>query len=209
MDAILVPGGFGSRGIEGKIAAARYARENNIPYLGLCLGLQIAAIEFARNVLGHKDANSEEFNPKTKNPVVYQMAEQKGVEKKGATMRLGAYACSLTPGTKAYIAYTQAGAKEGKISERHRHRYEFNAAKYRVAFEKNGMQVAGMNPQRGLVEILELKNHPYFVGVQFHPEFLSKPTHPHPLFRGLVEAGLKGQKPAGKTSKAKKMASLA
>jgi CTP synthase len=186
MDAILVPGGFGNRGIDGKILAAQYARENNVPYLGLCLGLQIAAIEFARNVLNLKKANSTEFDEKTPDPVVLQMTEQKNILNKGATMRLGVYRCELKEGSKAAKAY---GVKE--IRERHRHRFEFNSPVYAEAFEKNGMMIAGKNPERGLVEILELKDHPYFVGVQFHPEFLSKPTAAHPLFSGLIGAGLK------------------
>lgn len=187
VDAILVPGGFGSRGIEGKILAAQYARENNVPYLGLCLGLQIAAIEFARNVLGLRNATSQEFDPQTPEPVVYQMAEQKNVTHKGATMRLGVFRCQLTPGTRAAAAYVLPF-----VNERHRHRYEFNSA-YQERFEKAGMQVAGINPERGLVEILELKDHPFFVGVQFHPEFLSKPTAAHPLFSALVGAGLRAK----------------
>ena len=189
MDAILVPGGFGSRGIAGKIIAARYARENKVPYLGLCLGLQIAAIEFARNVLGLKTANSTEFDPTTSEPVVMQMYEQKNVTDKGGTMRLGVYRCQLTPGTRTAAAYILP-----LIHERHRHRFEFNAEKYCTAFQQAGMTVAGVNPDRGLVEILELKDHPFFVGVQFHPEFLSKPTAAHPLFSALIGAGLALQK---------------
>jgi CTP synthase len=146
------------------------------------LGLQIAAIEFARDVLGLTDASSTEFDEHTSNPVVYRMAEQEGVTNKGATMRLGAYRCKLVKGTKAYAAYA---IESGEIRERHRHRYEFNSPIYQDAFEKAGMKVAGMNPDRGLVEILELKDHPFYIGVQFHPEFLSKPLTPHPLFRGL------------------------
>lgn len=193
VDAILVPGGFGSRGIEGKILAAQYARENNIPYLGLCLGLQIAAIEFARNVLGLRNATSQEFDPQTPEPVVYQMAEQKNVTHKGASMRLGVFRCQLAPGTRAAAAYVLPF-----VNERHRHRYEFNSA-YTQRFEKAGMQVAGINPERGLVEILELKDHPFFVGVQFHPEFLSKPTAAHPLFSAFVGVGLKRTGEAART----------
>jgi CTP synthase len=185
VDGILVPGGFGARGIEGKIMAARYARERGIPYLGLCLGLQIAAIEFARNVLGLKAANSTEFDPHTPDPVVYRMAEQEGVSGKGGTMRLGAYRCRLLEGTRAAAAYGHT-----EIRERHRHRYEFNSERYRSSYEQAGMRVAGVNPERGLVEILELEQHPFFVGVQFHPEFLSKPTAAHPLFAAFVAAGL-------------------
>ncbi len=188
LDGLIVPGGFGNRGIAGKILAVQYARENALPYLGLCLGLQIAAIEFARNVLGIKDAHSTEFDEKTSEPVVYRMAEQEGVTQKGATMRLGVYRCHLREGTRAAKAY---GVKE--IRERHRHRYEFNSERYQNAFEKAGMRVAGTNPDRNLVEILELKDHPFYVGVQFHPEFLSKPTAAHPLFAGLVGAALKRQ----------------
>ncbi len=187
IDAILVPGGFGSRGIQGKVLAAQYARENKVPYFGLCLGLQIAAIEFARNVLKLSNANSAEFDEKTADPVVYQMAEQKDVTQKGGTMRLGVYRCQLKEGTRAAKAYA---TKE--IRERHRHRFEFNS-KYREAFEKNGMMVAGENTERGLVEILELADHPFFVGVQFHPEFLSKPTAAHPLFVAFIAAGLKSK----------------
>jgi CTP synthase len=185
-NAVVVPGGFGNRGIAGKIKTAEYARTHKMPYLGLCLGLQIAAIEFCRNVLGLKQANSTEFDAKTPDPVVYYMEEQKSVVQKGGTMRLGGYRCVLQEGTKAAKSY---GKKE--IRERHRHRYEFNKEKYASLFEKNGMIIAGRNPERGLVEILEIKDHPFFVGVQFHPEFLSKPTSPHPLFAALIAAGLK------------------
>lgn len=204
VDGIVVPGGFGNRGTEGKVAAAKYARENGLPYLGLCLGLQIAAIDFARNVLKLKGANSEEFDPKTPHNVVYEMVEQKGVKNKGATMRLGAYKCQLTQGTKTYKAYEAKGAKKGLISERHRHRFEFNSAKYGEAFQKAGMCVAGVNPDRDLTEILELKGHPFFVGVQFHPEFLSKPTNAHPLFKGVVLASLKQSKKKASSKPAKK-----
>lgn len=193
MDGILVPGGFGSRGINGKVAAAEYARKNKVPYFGLCLGLQIAAIEFARNVLGLNQANSTEFDEATSDPVVYCMAEQKSITSKGATMRLGVYRCALREGTKTAKAY---GVKE--VRERHRHRYEFNQ-KYEDAFEKHGLRVAGTNPDRGLVEILELKDHPFYVGVQFHPEFLSKPTAAHPLFAAFVAAGLKQKNKGGVT----------
>jgi len=185
VSGILVPGGFGSRGIEGKIAAVKYARENKIPYLGLCLGLQIAAIEFARNVLGLKDANSEEFNSKTKYPVVHIMEYQKTVINLGGTMRLGSYPCKLKPGSLAYRAYGR-----GTIAERHRHRYEFNNA-YRKRFEKAGMALSGISSNDELVEVVELENHPWFVACQFHPEFKSRPTHPHPLFDGFVGASVK------------------
>jgi CTP synthase len=181
----LVPGGFGSRGAEGKIEAARYARENGIPYFGLCLGMQIAAIEFARNVCDIAGANSVEFDPGTPNPVIHLMDEQKNVVDLGGTMRLGLYPCELEEGTKVREAYG-----EKLIYERHRHRYEFNN-EYRERFESCGMQIAGICPGRDLVEIIELKDHPWYVGVQFHPEFKSRPVRPHPLFRGFVEAASK------------------
>ncbi len=179
---IVVMGGFGKRGVEGKIAVARYAREHAIPYLGLCLGMQIAAIEFARNVLSLADANSAEFDEATSNPVIYLMEEQKTIYKKGGTMRLGNYACELVKNSKSFAAYGV-----GHITERHRHRYEFNNA-YQEKFAEKGMAVTGVNPESGLCEILENANHPWFVGVQFHPEFLSRPLRPHPLFRDFVKA---------------------
>jgi CTP synthase len=182
---ILVPGGFGNRGIEGKIAAARYARENKIPYLGLCLGMQIAVIEFARNVCKLKGANSTEFEPKSPHPVICLLEEQKRIEAKGGTMRLGAQPCKLVAGTKARDLY---GADE--ISERHRHRYEFNN-KYRDQLMKAGLTVAGRFAKYDLVELIELRDHPWFIACQFHPEFQSKPNHSHPLFRGFIEAALK------------------
>jgi len=188
LDGILVPGGFGDRGTEGKIAAARFARENKIPYYGLCLGLQIAVIEYSRNVLGLEGANSTEFDPKTPHPVINMMEEQKQVIDKGATMRLGSYECALTPGTIAGKAY----AKES-IRERHRHRFEVNNA-YGGRLRRSGMIVSGINPRRNLVEIIELKNHPWFVAVQFHPEFQSKPNLPHPLFAAFVGAAVKNRK---------------
>lgn len=184
-DGIIVPGGFGSRGIEGIIMTACFARENGIPYFGLCYGMQIATIEFARNVAGLKDANTQEINPKTPHPVVHIMDDQKAkVENKdfGGSMRLGAYDCKIKPGTVAYSAY-----KKPKISERHRHRYEFNN-NYRKMFEKLGLIISGINPGRDLVEIIEIKNHPFFVGVQFHPEFKSRFLSPHPLFRSFIKA---------------------
>lgn len=180
----IVPGGFGSRGAEGKIRAAQYCRENNIPYLGLCLGMQIAVIEFARNVLGWKDANSAEFTPDTTHPVIHIMEHQKGVENKGGTMRLGAYPAVLKPDTKTFAAY-----QTSSISERHRHRFEFNNA-YRAEIEAAGLEVTGSSPDNSLVEIVELKNHPWFVAAQFHPEFKSRPNKPHPLFRNFVEASI-------------------
>jgi len=183
-DAILVPGGFGVRGTEGKIAAVKYARERKIPFFGICLGLQMAAIEFARNVCGLDKANSSEFDEGTPHPVVSLMAEQKQVTAKGGTMRLGAYACALKPGSLASALY---GRQE--ISERHRHRYEINNA-YRARLEERGMMASGINEQLGLVEVIELSGHPYFIGCQYHPEFQSKPFQPHPLFSGFVRAAL-------------------
>lgn len=188
LDGILVPGGFGSRGIEGKIEAARLARESGIPYLGLCLGLQIAVIEFARNVAGLEGANSSEFDPKSPYPVIDLMPEQKGVTDKGATMRLGSCPCALEEGSLAYLAYGQP-----MISERHRHRYEFNND-YLAALKDAGLRISGSNPERGLVEIVEVPEHPWFVGCQFHPEFLSKPRKAHPLFRDFIKAALARRK---------------
>ena len=187
-DGLIVPGGFGDRGIEGKIAAVRYARENRLPFLGICLGMQCATIEFARNVLGLRGAHSSEFNPKTPHPVVDLMAEQKGVKDKGGTMRLGAWPCEIKAGTLASKIY---GASS--ISERHRHRYEFNS-KYTAQFEKKGMMVSGVNRKIKLPEMVEIKGHPWFVGVQFHPEFKSKPLMPHPLFFSFVAAAVKNKK---------------
>lgn len=187
-DAILVPGGFGKRGIEGKILAAQYARENKVPYLGLCLGLQIAVIEFARNACKLKDANSTEFNPKADYPVIHVMPEQeKKLLKKeyGGSMRLGAWPCVLKEGSKAMQAY---GAD--RISERHRHRYEVNN-KYRKLLESKGLVISGTTPDKQLVEIIELADHPFFVGVQFHPEFKSRPLTPGPLFRDFIKTAVK------------------
>jgi CTP synthase len=185
LDGILVPGGFGDRGTEGKIAAARFARERKIPYYGLCLGLQIAVIEIARNVLKLKGATSTEFDPNAKEPVINMMADQKKIFDKGATMRLGSYECALTPGTRAARAY-----KSASVRERHRHRYEVNNA-YVTRLQKAGVVVSGVNPRRNLVEIIELKNHPWFLAVQFHPEFQSKPNQAHPLFAAFIGAALK------------------
>jgi len=182
---ILVPGGFGTRGIEGKIAAARYARENKIPYFGICLGMQIAVIEFARNVCGLTAANSTEFDAKSPHPVICLLEEQEGIEAKGGTMRLGAQTSTLVAGTQANRHY---GTEV--ISERHRHRYEFNNA-YRDQLMKAGLTVSGIYAKHDLVELIELRDHPWFIACQFHPEFLSKPKKPHPLFRGFVEAALK------------------
>jgi CTP synthase len=181
---ILVPGGFGARGIEGKIAAARYARENKIPYLGLCLGMQVAVIEFARNVCGLKGANSTEFDPKAPHPVICLLEEQKGVQAKGGTMRLGAQPCKVVAGTKTRELY---GADE--ISERHRHRYEVNNS-YRDQLMKAGLVVSGIYVKHDLVELIELRDHPWFIACQFHPEFQSKPGKAHPLFRGFIAAAL-------------------
>jgi len=182
MGGILVPGGFGARGVEGKIRAARFAREHKIPFLGLCLGMQVAAIEFARNALGLKDAHSTEFNPDTSHPVISLLDEQKKITKLGGTMRLGKQPCQIKKGTLAEKLY---GAF--LVHERHRHRYEFNND-YRKQFEDAGMVVSGTSPDDELVEIIELKNHPFFIACQFHPEFLSKPHKPHPLFCGFIAA---------------------
>ncbi|MBE0649849.1 MAG: CTP synthase [Bacteroidales bacterium] len=184
LDGILVAPGFGSRGIEGKIEAIRYARENKIPFLGICLGMQCAAIEFSRNVLKLKGAHSTEMDPKTPYPVIDLMEEQKGIDNLGGTMRLGSYKCKLDTESKAYQAY-----KKEMIHERHRHRYEFNN-EFRKLFEENGVRLAGINPEKDLVEIIELKDHPWFVGVQFHPEYSSTVKEPHPLFVGFVKAAL-------------------
>jgi len=185
MNGILIPYGFGLRGISGKINAIRYAREKKIPFFGICLGMQCAVIEFARNVLGIKDANSTEFDTETKNPVIDLMKEQKSLNNMGGTMRLGSYKCRLKVGTKAYGAY-----KKRLICERHRHRYEFNN-NYRKVVEEAGMIVSGVNPDKNLVEIVEVKDHPWFVAVQFHPEFRSRPDRPHPLFRDFIKASIK------------------
>jgi len=184
VEGILIPGGFGNRGIEGKIEAIRYARENKIPFFGICLGLHTAVIEFARNVCSLKKANSTEFNKKTGYPVISLLEEQKKISGKGATMRLGAYACTVKKDTHTYRAY-----KKVKIFERHRHRYEFNN-KYKDIMQKNGFVFAGIYPHKNLVEIVELKSHPWFVACQFHPEFKSKPDKPHPLFTAFVKASL-------------------
>ncbi|EHM09675.1 CTP synthase [Thermanaerovibrio velox DSM 12556] len=185
VSGILVPGGFGSRGFEGKVLAASYARTQGIPYLGLCLGMHVAAVEFARNVLGIAAAHSSEMDPGTPNPVIHLMEEQRNISRLGGTMRLGAYPCRLSPGTRAREAYGT-----DLVMERHRHRYEFNND-YRKRFAEAGMTVAGLYEEKDLVEILELKDHPWFVGVQFHPEFLSRPVRPHPLFRGFVASAIK------------------
>jgi CTP synthase len=184
MDGILVAPGFGSRGIQGKIEAVRYAREQAVPFFGICLGMQVAVIEFARNVSGLRGANSTEFEATPPYPVVDLMPEQRSVTEKGATMRLGAYPCVLTPGSKAAAAYGTA-----EISERHRHRYEVNND-FREALTGHGMLISGASPDRRLVEMIELPQHPYFVGCQFHPEFKSRPQSPHPLFQSFIAAAL-------------------
>ncbi|MBL7071892.1 MAG: CTP synthase [Candidatus Omnitrophica bacterium] len=182
---ILVPGGFGTRGIEGKVKAVRFARENNVPFLGLCLGMQVTVIEFARNICGLKGANSSEFDKRTKYPVISLLEEQKKTDIKGATMRLGAYECSIKKDTKAYEAY-----REEKVSERHRHRYEFNND-FRKIMEGKGMVFSGINKKRDLVEIVELEDHPWFMACQSHPEFKSKPDNAHPIFREFIRASLR------------------
>ncbi|MFD2680796.1 CTP synthase [Bacillus seohaeanensis] len=183
-DGILVPGGFGDRGVEGKILATQYARENKIPFLGICLGMQLASVEYARNVLGLEGAHSAELFPETPYPVIDLLPEQKDIEDLGGTLRLGLYPCKLTPGTKAYDAYA-----EEVVYERHRHRYEFNN-QYREQMEEAGFIFSGTSPDGRLVEIIELSDHPWFVAPQFHPEFISRPTRPQPLFRGFIEASL-------------------
>ncbi len=188
LDGILVPGGFGDRGTEGKIAAARFARENKVPYYGLCLGLQIAVIEFARNVLKLKGANSTEFDPQPAHPVINMMEEQKKIIDKGATMRLGSYECALAPGTLARKAYGV-----DRVRERHRHRFEVNNA-YVNQLQRAGMIVSGVNPRRNLVEVIELKDHPWFLGTQAHPEFQSKPNQAHPLFAAFIAAAIRQSK---------------
>lgn len=201
VSGVLVPGGFGHRGIEGKIEAVRYARENRIPFFGICLGMQCSVMEFARNVCGMKGANSTEFDEKTQFPVIDLMEEQKTVTKKGGTMRLGVYPCRLSGGTRALSAY---GAAD--ISERHRHRFEFNNS-YRKQLEGNGMVLSGLSPDGKLVEVVELKDHPWFVACQFHPEFQSTPLKAHPLFRDFVAAvvakrdGGSGAEPRAKRKK--------
>lgn len=188
VDGILIPGGFGDRGIEGKIAAIQYAREKNIPFLGICLGMQTAVIEFARNVVGLKEANSTEFNLRTPHPVIDILPEQKEIEDMGGTMRLGLYPCKMESGSKAYEAY-----QEELIYERHRHRYEFNN-EYREQLQAAGLKITGISPDERLVEIIELPGHPWFVATQFHPEFTSRPNRPHPLFKGFIQAALELKK---------------
>lgn len=184
-DGIVVPGGFGNRGVEGMIQTARYCREHNLPYLGICLGMQIAAIEFARNACGFSDANSGEFDELSMHKVIDFLPDQHAGIQKGGTMRLGAYPCRIRPGSQMHRAYGQE-----LISERHRHRYEFNN-EFREAMEDNGLLVSGTSPDGGIVETIEIPGNDFFVGVQFHPEFKSRPNRAHPLFRGLVEAALR------------------
>jgi CTP synthase len=196
VDAIIVPGGFGERGIEGKVVAAHYARENKVPYLGLCLGMQVMVVEAARTMLGSTAVNSTEFDPETPNPVISMLSEQQGIEDKGGTMRLGAYACHLLPGTKAQQAY---GVDD--IRERHRHRFEFNNA-YREPLERFGLIASGTSPDGSLVEVCEVRDHPFMVGTQFHPEFRSRPDRAHPLFRELIRAARERAQGAATTAAA-------
>jgi CTP synthase len=185
LDGILVAPGFGGRGIEGKIDTVRYARENSIPFFGICLGMQMAVIEFSRNVLGLEDANSTEMNEKTKHPVISIMEAQKTITDKGGTMRLGSWKCDISKGTLAHQIYDK-----DQIEERHRHRYEFNN-EYRKQLENAGLVCSGINPETGLVEIIELQNHPFFIGVQYHPEYKSTVANPHPIFVSFVAAMVK------------------
>lgn len=180
--ALVIPGGFGNCGAEGKIEAIRYVRENKIPFFGDCLGMQMAVVEYARNVLGLKDANSVEFNPKTKNPVIHMMLDRKLIRKQDTEMRIGAYDCVIEEGTLAHQVYGKT-----EISERHRHKYEYNN-EYREKLEKAGLKCSGLSPDGSLVEIVEIKDHPYFIASQFHPEFKSRPNNPAPLFVGLIKA---------------------
>ena len=184
--AVIVPGGFGPRGIEGKIQAAHYARVNKVPYLGLCLGMQIAVIEFARKVLGTDDCDSIEFNPDTRHPVIHPMPEYYDVSEMGGSMRLGLWPCELVEGTLARAAYGTVPS----VRERHRHRMEFNN-RYRRLLRAEGMTFSGLSPDSKLVEIIEFEGHPWFVGCQFHPEFASRPNRPHPLFTGLLRAAIR------------------
>jgi CTP synthase len=187
LDGVLVAPGFGERGIEGKIEAIKYVRENNIPFFGICLGMQMAVIEFARTVLGHKDANSSEMNDSTENPVIDLMEDQKQIEEMGGTMRLGSWGCTISKPSIAYDAY-----KSNAINERHRHRYEFNNL-YKSEIEANGMIATGINAETGLVEIIEIPKHCWFVGVQYHPEYKSTVAKPHPLFKAFIKAALKNK----------------
>ena len=184
VSGILVPGGFGRRGVPGKIEAIKYARTHHVPFLGLCLGMQLAIVEFARNVLGHRDAHSAELDPDTTHPVIHIMPEQIGIEDLGGTLRLGAYPCVLDTDSRAYKMY---GRQE--ISERHRHRYEVNND-YRDELSANGMKISGLSPDGRIVEMIEIPEHPWFLATQAHPELKSRPNRPHPLFRGFIEAAL-------------------
>jgi len=184
VSGILVPGGFGHRGVPGKIEAIKYARTHHVPFLGLCLGMQLAIVEFARNVLGHRDAHSAELDPDTTHPVIHIMPEQIGIEDLGGTLRLGAYPCVLDTDSRAYKMY---GRQE--ISERHRHRYEVNND-YRDELSANGMKISGLSPDGRIVEMIEIPEHPWFLATQAHPELKSRPNRPHPLFRGFIEAAL-------------------
>ncbi len=184
VDGVLIPGGFGMRGVEGKIQAARYARENNVPYFGICLGMQVAVIEFARNVMNLDDANSSEFDGETQHPVICLLEEQVGMVEKGGTMRLGSQPCVLAEGSNSLKAYGTA-----EVNERHRHRYEFNP-QYREQYVHAGMTPGGTSPDGSLVEVVEVSDHPWYVAVQYHPEFKSQPNKPHPLFTGFVGAAL-------------------
>ena len=182
-----MPGGFGDRGIEGKISAIRYARENNVPFLGLCLGMQMAIVEFARHVIGYDDAHSVELDPNTTHPMIHLMPDQDGIEDIGGTLRLGSYPCILDKDTKAYELYG-----DETIHERHRHRYEVNND-YREVLRQAGMTLSGISPDGRIVEMIELKEHPFFLATQAHPELKSRPNRPHPLFRGFVAAALEYQ----------------
>jgi CTP synthase len=198
VDGVLVPGGFGIRGIEGMILAAQFARENKIPYFGICLGMQMAVVEYARNICSLAKANSSEFDSQTPYPVIDLLPEQREVKDMGASMRLGAYPCVVSPDSFAFAAY---GQKE--ISERHRHRYEFNNDYKKILTDK-GLLITGVSPDGRLAEIVEIKDHPWFLGCQFHPEFKSRPTKPHPLFSKFIGAALKQSKAKSKKSPAKK-----
>jgi CTP synthase len=206
LHGIVVPGGFGYRGIEGKVQSARYARENNVPYLGLCLGMQVMVIELARFALGSEEANSTEFDIQTRHPVIDLMSEQRDIADMGGTMRLGLYPCQLLPGSRAAQAYLaawpglQSNTNEGAIvHERHRHRFEVNNA-YRELLEKVGMVFSGQSPDGRLVEIGELDSHPFMLGCQFHPEFRSRPTRPHPLFQAFIGAVVENRDIGSKAS---------
>ena len=191
VNGILVPGGFGNRGIEGKILTIQYARTSGIPFFGICLGMQCAVIEFARNVCGMTQANSTEFDHNTQYPVISLLEEQEIIAEKGGTMRLGAYHCEFTTDSKIKGIYDKES-----VMERHRHRFEFTS-KYRKAFEEKGMRIGGIYPRNNLVETVEIPEHPWFIGVQYHPEFKSKPVNPHPLFRDFIRASIEtsGKKP--------------